>query len=134
MPDDPDPQEQARQIIFLLEGALSISAGVSPVLARSMMKRAFEQFGVSAETITPEEALRVVPSICRTLETFARPEQVGRLRQLKKDLEALRRRGSAGPTGGGGEGSDGGESGSAAAVVYAYVPPKPPGRAPPGWS
>ncbi|HLM71869.1 MAG TPA: hypothetical protein VK459_04245 [Polyangiaceae bacterium] len=89
MPDDPDPQEQARQIIRLLGGVLSTSAGLSPVFARSVMKRTFERFGVSAETITPEEALRIFPSICKALETFAPPE---RLRQLKKDFEALRKR------------------------------------------
>lgn len=132
MPDDPDPQEQARQIVFFLVGALSVSAGVSPRLTRSIMDRAFEQFGVSAETITPEEALRVVPSICEALETFAPPEQIERLRELQNDLEALGKRGSGRSTGGGGEGSDGGEPGSAAAVVYAHVTPKKgPRQAPP---
>jgi hypothetical protein len=132
MPNDPDPQEQARQIVRLLEGALSTSAGISPGVVRSTMERAFERFGINGEAITPEEALRVVPSICKALETFAPPERVGRLRQLKKELDALLKRGSVPATGGGG--SDGGEPGSAAAAVYADITPKPPRRPPPGWN
>jgi hypothetical protein len=131
MPNDPDPQEQARQIVRLLEGALSTAAGLSPSVVRSTMERAFEQFGINSEAITPEEALRVAPSICKALETFAPPAQVGRLRLLKNELQALLKRGSA-PAGS--EGSDGGEPGSAAAVVYADVTPKPPRRPPPGWN
>jgi hypothetical protein len=129
MADDPDPQEQAREIVRLLEGALSTAGSLSPIFVRSMMNGAFERFGINAETITPEEALRVAPSLCKVLEIFAPPENAQTIRLLRWDLEALvKGAGARGPRGRG-EGSDGGGQGGAAAVVYPDTTPKP--RRPP---
>ncbi len=46
------------------------ASGLSPIFAKSTLKRACERAGVNVETMTKQDLVKALPSIRRALETF----------------------------------------------------------------
>lgn len=65
--------------------SLVAASGLSPIFARSTMKRACERVGVNVETMTRADLSKALPSIRRVLETFLPPADVdARMRIISK--------------------------------------------------
>ena len=68
----------------LFESLVRVS-GLSPIFAKSTIKRACERAGINAETMGRGELLKALPAIRKALETFLPPEDVDkRMREISK--------------------------------------------------
>jgi hypothetical protein len=64
---------------------LVAASGLSPIFARSTMKRACERAGIPIETMNRADLTKALPSIRRVLETFLPPADVdARMRIISK--------------------------------------------------
>lgn len=68
--------------------SLVVASGLSPIFARSTMKRAVERAGVNIETMTRADLSKALPSIRRVLETFLPPADVDARMKIISKLTA----------------------------------------------
>jgi hypothetical protein len=65
--------------------SLVTASGLSPIFARSTMKRACERAGINPDTMSRNELLKALPAIRKALETFLPPGDVDkRMREVTK--------------------------------------------------
>ena len=61
------------------------ASGLSPIFARSTLKRACERAGVNVDTMTKAELIKALPNIRKALETFIPVADVDtRMRAISK--------------------------------------------------
>jgi hypothetical protein len=61
------------------------ASGLSPIFARSTLKRACERAGVHVETMTKADLVKALPNIRKALETFIPVSDVdARMRAISK--------------------------------------------------
>lgn len=61
------------------------ASGLSPIFARSTLKRACERAGINVETMTKAELIKALPNIRKALETFIPVADVDtRMRAISK--------------------------------------------------
>jgi hypothetical protein len=64
---------------------LIAASGLSPIFARTTMKRACERSGVAAEHLTRDDLIKALPSIRQALETYLAPHMVeDRIRAIRR--------------------------------------------------
>jgi hypothetical protein len=64
---------------------LVAASGLSPIFARTTMKRACERGGVAPHDLTRSDLLKVLPSIRQALETYLAPHVVEeRMREIRR--------------------------------------------------
>lgn len=65
--------------------SLVAASGLSPIFARSTLKRACERAGIDPNMMTRSELSRALPSIRKALETFLPPPDVDkRMKEISK--------------------------------------------------
>ena len=69
--------------------SLVAASGLSPIFARSTMKRACERVNVNIETMTRADLSKALPSIRRVLETFLPPADVDARMKIISKLTAI---------------------------------------------
>jgi hypothetical protein len=89
--------------------------GLSPIFARSMLKRVLERARIDIDALREEDLESALPKIREALETFLPMDEVSRCVALIKDVVR----------GGEGSGDPGGEGSPAPAVVFAEPAPRP---------
>lgn len=61
------------------------ASGLSPIFARSTLKRACERAGINVDTMTKSELIKALPNIRKALETFIPVADVDtRMRAISK--------------------------------------------------
>jgi hypothetical protein len=61
------------------------ASGLSPIFARSTLKRACERAGINVETMTKADLIKALPNIRKALETFIPVADVdARMRAISK--------------------------------------------------
>ena len=68
--------------------SLVVASGLSPIFARSTMKRAVERVGVNVDAMTRADLSKALPSIRRVLETFLPPTDVDARMKIISKLTA----------------------------------------------
>lgn len=69
----------------LLFESLIAASGLSPIFARSTLKRACERVGIDPNSMTRSELARALPTIRKALETFLPPPDVDkRMKEITK--------------------------------------------------
>jgi len=69
--------------------SLVAASGLSPIFARSTMKRAVERVGINTDTMTRADLSKALPSIRRVLETFLPPADVDTRMRIISKLTAV---------------------------------------------
>jgi hypothetical protein len=65
--------------------SLVTASGLSPIFARSTMKRACERAGLNPDAMSRNDLLKALPGIRKALETFLPPEDVDKkMREISK--------------------------------------------------
>lgn len=78
-------QEPGEAFVAALFDLLVDASGLSPIFARSTLKRACERAGVNVETMTKAELVKALPNIRKALETFIPVADVDtRMRAISK--------------------------------------------------